>query len=248
MSLAPSVLAVPPLDTEGAALAASLQEAVRVGSVGVKQAAASIVSYLRQKQMGPAPGPAGAAAQQQAAAALVLPNGGLAAEAGCSGTPFGGGLFGGELVAPAPLAASSPRVPAGATLDSSPSLAVSEAPTFAQWGRADSMLSPMSSLASPHGGLGASSSLFEGWASSPQHSPTQRVQPAAQRLPLYARGAASARAPPPGFPGFEPPSTEQQLQQLQQQQQLRQPAASPPGFSRSLGYGQQQPRVPVQHL
>ena len=37
-------------DPEGASLAASLQEAVRAGSLSVKQAAASLASYLRQRQ------------------------------------------------------------------------------------------------------------------------------------------------------------------------------------------------------
>lgn len=50
MSLArlPPVCSQP--DPEGASLAASLQEAVRAGSLSVKQAAASLASYLRQRQ------------------------------------------------------------------------------------------------------------------------------------------------------------------------------------------------------
>jgi hypothetical protein len=43
-------------DPEGASLAASLQEAVRAGSLSVKQAAASLASYLRQRQLHAAAG------------------------------------------------------------------------------------------------------------------------------------------------------------------------------------------------
>ncbi|PSC71085.1 RNA recognition motif isoform A [Micractinium conductrix] len=54
-------------DPEGASLAASLQEAVRSGSLSVKQAAASLASYLRQRQHA-----AGAAALGCAAAAASV--------------------------------------------------------------------------------------------------------------------------------------------------------------------------------
>lgn len=71
-------------DPEGASLAASLQEAVRAGSLSVKQAAASLASYLRQRQA--AAVAAGSASSSPGSGACQLSCG------GCCGTA--GGLLG----------------------------------------------------------------------------------------------------------------------------------------------------------
>ncbi|GAB4821754.1 hypothetical protein N2152v2_008800 [Parachlorella kessleri] len=287
VSLAPSALVTPPLDEEGASLVASLQGAVKAGSLSLKQAAASLVSYLQQKHAQQVAAVTAAAAAGRLAGApgslqwqqplLSLQQlslggasgaqirsggeGGLAAEAGR--------LLGGPSLlfpgAPSPLLANpGRRVP----LDSSPSIAVSEALTFAHWGRSDSLASALSPMSSAPG-----AGLFEGWASprhsaqqhlhapqpSPQHQ-QQQQQPQLCRVPLYARGAASAGSAGPGlaampaagmdgpraqvgssgFPGF------QSSQQQQASPEQRRPAGaaaglmSPPGFSRRAMHNQQQ--------
>ncbi len=271
VSLAPSALAPPPVDEEGAALALSLQEAVKAGSISVKQAAASLVSYLRQKQQQQAAAAAAAAtAGSQAGvplghsplmslqqlslggaagigAGVVGGGGGLAADAGRLSLL---GICGPLLLGPQPLLASPRR---SEPLESSPSLAVSEAPTFAHWGRSDSImpaLSPMSSMHMPGAGL------FEGWASprvsQQQQHPYQQQPLPPGRLPLYLRGAASSLAAVPpaspahsvnsqptglsSFPGFQP------AQQVATSVQC-QPAPGitcPPGFSRSMYQQRQQ--------
>lgn len=74
-------------DPEGASLAASLQEAVRAGSLSVKQAAASLASYLRQRQQAAA---AAAIATAVAGSASSSParGDGQPSSAGSPGSPL----------------------------------------------------------------------------------------------------------------------------------------------------------------
>lgn len=219
VSLAPGALPAPAVDEEGAALAASLQQAVRAGSLSVRQAAASLVAYLRQKQAPPAVLP-GLQLQLLAGPTGAGSAAGLAAAAGRMNAQSGGGLFAG----------ASP----GERLDSS--LASGGALTFSQWAHTDSS----APSARSSGGLG----LFDGWGPSTSMQQQRQLlqQPARTRLPLYARGAAqgaAAAGPGMGFPGFQ--ASDAASPAAPPRQPARQ-VGSPPGFSRSM-FQQQAPQL-----
>lgn len=211
--LAPSCLAALSVDQQGLDLAVSLQEAVKAGSISVKQAASSLVSYLRQRQLS---GSTASNHQQCNLSQLPLLQGagtGLAAKAGTSA-----GLHKGQAMLASPLLTSS-------------SATMSDAPSFAQWGCSDGIISPMSSLHLPGAGL------FDGWTvqqSYSHHTPQQAdgMLRSNGRLPLYARGSAAGLSPGEqssagaSFPGFHRPS-------LGVQNQSSTILMSPPGFSRS---------------
>ncbi|KAL4429346.1 hypothetical protein ABPG77_005120 [Micractinium sp. CCAP 211/92] len=176
-------------DPEGASLAASLQEAVRAGSLSVKQAAASLASYLRQRQHAAA---AAAIATAVAGSASSSPArvGGQPSSAGSTGSPLSGNLTPFTMPASALAAAAAAAAGSGSGMlrsesslllpcDSSQSVATSA--TLSHWAHSGSLPMPEQSP------LGSSTS----WR---QHQHQQQHQQVVgspvrdnDKLPLFMR-------------------------------------------------------------
>ena len=163
------------VDPEGASLCASLQEAVRLGTIGVKQAAATLASYLRRKQAAAwLEGPGAAAA-----AAAPLAPGSL--EPSASPATSNSALLGGSWAPPA--------LPGGSLLVGGATGGTTGSPARCTGRR------PLYQRSSPPPG-------FPGFPSAAPASP-HRGEAVARAPPLDA--LAKLRMPPPGFaslPGF----------------------------------------------
>lgn len=177
-------------DPEGASLAASLQEAVRAGSLSVKQAAASLASYLRQRQQAAAAA-AIAAAVAGSASSSPARGGGQPSSAGSTGSPLASGSvnltpFSMPASALAAAAAAAAGCPGSGLLSSESSLllpcdstqSVATSASLSHWA------SPSSSLPMPmQPPLGSSAS----WQQQQQQQLVGSPVRDNDKLPLFMR-------------------------------------------------------------
>lgn len=231
-------------DPEGASLAASLQDAVRAGSLSVKQAAASLASHLRQRQLHHASGLSGSAGSSPARSSRQPSSAGSTGAGGGSTTPFSMPAVGIQPVCGTSgtgglLASDGSFALCGSSLSSMATTSAS----LSHWAPAGSATLPLPATAP---------ALLDGTASGTwqQQQPQQAsVAPLAaspvrdnDRLPLFMRrgslpGAAVAAAEPMGgpgssrlssgtsFPGFPPSASG-----TPPAPELKRTLAAPPGF------------------
>ncbi|EFN54299.1 hypothetical protein CHLNCDRAFT_135482 [Chlorella variabilis] len=221
-------------DPEGASLAASLQDAVRAGSLSVKQAAASLASYLRQSQLLQAAALGGSASSSPARGSHQPSSAGSTGAGGPGITPFtlgacaadcATGLLGGE---------------ASLMLPSDSGFSATTSASLSHWAP-----SAASSLCMPPGLFGGGTAAAAAWPPQAQPSAAAASPLAASpvrdngKMPLFLRRGSIPVAPSLGspssaggpsspssaasFPGFPSGSSSPTAE-------LKRMMAPPPGF------------------